>query len=201
VSSLAIGATVKILDTPTQAMLAKGIHHAIGSDAFPAPQGTLMATLINGILGFKLDWQFVLTGAGIAVVMELCGIQALSFAVGVYLPLSTTLPIFAGGAVRGIVDWQKKRKGEVIMAEAGEEDLGKGNLFATGLIAGGAIAGVLIAFLSANERANNALAKVSTQGFLTRLFGEQGYMLLGAAFFVAMAVVLYRVAIRKDKVV
>jgi OPT family oligopeptide transporter len=201
VSSLAIGATVKILDTPSQALLAKGIHHAIGSDAYPAPQGTLMATLVKGILSFNLDWQFVLAGAAIAVVMELCGIQALSFAVGVYLPLSTTMPIFAGGVVRGIVEWRQKRKGEAIVTEAGEEDLGKGNLFATGLVAGGAIAGVLIAFLSANETASNALAKLSTEGFLTRLLGADGYMLLGAAFFIGMAVILYRIALKKDKVV
>jgi OPT family oligopeptide transporter len=201
VSSLAIGATVKILDTPSQALLAKGIHHAIGSDAYPAPQGTLMATLVKGILSFNLDWQFVLAGAAIAVVMELCGIQALSFAVGVYLPLSTTMPIFAGGVVRGIVEWRQKRKGEAVVTEAGEEDLGKGNLFATGLVAGGAIAGVLIAFLSANETASNALAKLSTEGFLTRLLGANGYMLLGAAFFIGMAVILYRIALKKDKVV
>jgi OPT family oligopeptide transporter len=201
VSSLAIGATVKILDTPSQALLAKGIHHAIGSDAYPAPQGTLMATLVKGILSFNLDWQFVLAGAAIAVVMELCGIQALSFAVGVYLPLSTTMPIFAGGVVRGIVEWRQKRKGEAVVTEAGEEDLGKGNLFATGLVAGGAIAGVLIAFLSANETASNVLAKLSTEGFLTRLLGADGYMLLGAAFFIGMAVILYRIALKKDKVV
>ncbi|GGH77486.1 OPT family oligopeptide transporter [Filimonas zeae] len=199
VSSLAIGATVKILDTPSQALLAKGIHHAIGSDAYPAPQGTLMATLVKGILSFNLDWQFVLAGAAIAVVMELCGIQALSFAVGVYLPLSTTLPIFAGGAVRGIVDWRKKRKGEAVATEAGEEDLGKGNLFATGLVAGGAIAGVLVAFASANENVSNVLARLSAEAGLTHLFGETGYMLLGAAFFIAMAVVLYRIAVKKEE--
>lgn len=199
VSSLAIGATVKILDTPSQALLAKGIHHAIGSDAYPAPQGTLMATLVKGILSFNLDWQFVLAGAAIAVVMELCGIQALSFAVGVYLPLSTTLPIFAGGAVRGIADWRKKRKGEAVATEAGEEDLGKGNLFATGLVAGGAIAGVLVAFASANENVSNVLARLSAEAGLTHLFGETGYMLLGAAFFIAMAVVLYRIAVKKEE--
>lgn len=198
VSSIAIGATVKILDTPSQALLAKGIHHAIGSDAYPAPQGTLMATLVKGILSFNLDWQFVLAGAAIAVVMELCGIQALSFAVGVYLPLSTTLPIFAGGAVRGIVDWRKKRKGEATVTEAGEEDLGKGNLFATGLVAGGAIAGVLVAFASANETVSGWLSALSAEPWLTNLLGGDGYMLLGAAFFLAMAVVLYRIAIKKE---
>jgi uncharacterized oligopeptide transporter (OPT) family protein len=56
-------------------MAAQGIQHAIGTDKFPAPQGTLMATLIKGILSFNLDWQFVLVGVFIAIVMELCGIK------------------------------------------------------------------------------------------------------------------------------
>ena len=140
VSSLAIGATIKILDQPTAEMAAQGIQHAIGTDKFPAPQGTLMATLIKGILSFNLDWQFVLVGVFIAIVVELCGIKALSFAIGIYLPLSTTLPIFVGGAIRGIIEWKNKKKNIHIAPE--EEDLGKGNLFATGLVAGGALAGV-----------------------------------------------------------
>ena len=159
VSSIAIGATIKILDTPTAEMLSQGITHAIGTDKFPAPQGTLMATLIKGILSFNLDWQFVLVGVAIAITMELCGIKSLSFAVGVYLPLSTTLPIFAGGAIRGIVDWRKKKKGVVETAE--EEDLGKGNLFATGLVAGGALAGVIIAFMSAPDSMKNFISSVN----------------------------------------
>uniref|UniRef100_UPI001952CF6C OPT/YSL family transporter n=1 Tax=Serratia marcescens TaxID=615 RepID=UPI001952CF6C len=77
----------------------------------------------------------------LAITMELCGIKALSFAVGAYLPLATTLPIFIGGAIRGIVDAKKKKENTVISAE--EEELGKGNLFATGLVAGGAVAGVI----------------------------------------------------------
>lgn len=81
VSSLAIGATIKILDQPTAEMVSQGINHAIGTDKYPAPQGTLMATLIKGILSFNLDWQFVLVGVFIAIVMELCGIKALSFAI------------------------------------------------------------------------------------------------------------------------
>ena len=124
-------------------MIAQGYTHAIGTDKFPGPQATLMATLIKGILSFNLDWQFVFVGVALAVVMELCGVNSLSFAVGAYLPLSTTLPIFCGGAIRGLVDWRKKRKGEVVA----EDDLGKGNLFATGLVAGGALAGVIVALL------------------------------------------------------
>ena len=83
-----------------------------------------MATLIKGILSFNLDWQFVLLVLYFAVVMELCGVKSLSFAVGAYLPLSTTLPIFCGGFIRSIVDWRKKKKGE----SETEDDLSRGNL-------------------------------------------------------------------------
>ncbi len=196
VSSIAIGATVKILDTPTRDMLAQGIQHAIGTDKYPAPQGTLMATLIKGILSFNLDWQFVLVGVFIAFVMELCGIKALSFAIGIYLPLSTTLPIFIGGAVRGLVDMRKKKKGEVVHGE--EEDLGKGNLFATGLVAGGALAGVVVAILSVNENISKTIESWSAEhGLSTLLGGQNAFFLLGAVFFGLMAFGLYKIALKK----
>ncbi len=194
VSSIAIGFTIKILDTPTQDMLASGIHHAIGTDQYAAPQATLMATLIKGILSFNLDWQFVLVGVAIAIVMELCGIKALSFAIGIYLPLSTTLPIFIGGTIRGIVDGKKKKE----MASEEEEDLRKGNLFATGLVAGGAIAGVIVAFLSANETIAKGLSKINFEEAITHSIGEQGYFLLGTLVFFAMALILYRIAVKPE---
>jgi OPT family oligopeptide transporter len=194
VSSLVVGATVKILDTPTPDLLAQGITHAIGSDKFPAPQGTLMATLIKGLLSFNLDWQFVLVGAFIAFVFELVGVSALAFAVGLYLPLSTTLPIFAGGLVKAIVDANKKRKG--IVEE--DADLGKGNLFATGLVAGGALAGVAVALLSVNASIYNGLASLTLEPLLGRALGEGGYMLLGALSFVGLAILLWRVGEQKQ---
>jgi putative OPT family oligopeptide transporter len=197
VSSLAIGATIKILDQPTAEMAAQGIQHAIGSDKYPAPQGTLMATLIRGILSFNLDWQFVLVGVFIAIVVELCGIKALSFAIGIYLPLSTTLPIFIGGAIRGIAEWRNKKRNIHIAPE--EEDLGKGNLFATGLVAGGALAGVIVAFLFANDKVSAGLAKISAEHGLTNSLGGEGYKWLGVAFFALMGFILYRIAIGKNK--
>lgn len=197
VSSIAIGATIKILDTPTADMLSQGITHAIGTDKYPAPQGTLMATLIKGILSFNLDWQFVLVGVFIAITMELCGIKSLSFAVGLYLPLSTTLPIFAGGAIRGLVDLKKKKSGEVLTAE--EEDLGKGNLFATGLVAGGALAGVLVAILSVDDNVTKALGNVNAEHGLSEALSTNGYYLLGTAFFVFMGYTLYRIGIKKTE--
>jgi OPT family oligopeptide transporter len=196
VSSLAIGATVKILDTPTAAMAAQGIQHAIGTDLYPAPQGTLMATLIKGILSFNLDWQFVLVGVFIAVTLELCGIKALSFAVGTYLPLSTTLPIFIGGAIRGIIEWRASKRGVHTAPE--EEDLGRGNLFATGLVAGGALAGVIVAFLSANDAIAAGLQKISAEHGLTSVLGTNGYFLLGVLFFAVMCFLLFRTGSRRD---
>ena len=198
VSSLAIGLTVKILDTPTAEMVAQGIDHAIGTDKYSAPQATLMATLIKGILSFNLDWQFVIVGVAIAVVMELCGIKALSFAIGIYLPLSTTLPIFIGGAIRGAVDNKlAKRKGDKAGDE--EEDLRKGNLFATGLVAGGALAGVAVAFLFANENISNTLAGISMEHSLVSNLGTNGYFILGTLLFALLSFMLYRVAMSREK--
>lgn len=197
VSSIAIGATIKILDRPTAEMAAQGIQHAIGTDEYPAPQGTLMATLIKGILSFNLDWQFVLVGVFIAVVMELCGIKALSFAIGIYLPLSTTLPIFIGGGIRGIVEWRNKKKNIQVSAE--EEDLGKGNLFATGLVAGGALAGVLVAILSSIPSINASLGGVNAEHGISHSLGMEGYKWLGVIFFAVMGFVLYRIATGKTK--
>ncbi len=193
VSAFAIGVTIKVLDTPTPEMVAQGIHHAIGQSTYAAPQATLMATLIKGVLSFNLDWQYVLVGVFVAVVVELCGIKALSFAIGLYLPLATTLPIFIGGAIRGIVDWQAKRKGEKV--NEGEEDLGKGNLFATGLVAGGALAGVIVAFLAVNDNIVKGLKTLSVEkGISNLLGGALGYELLGVVFFALLGLLLYRVA-------
>jgi hypothetical protein len=139
-------------------------------------------------LAHNLDWQFVLVGVFLAVTVELCGVSPLSFAVGAYLPLSTTLPIYVGGAIKGIVDRRSGATG------AAGEDLGPGSLFATGLVAGGALAGVLVALLSVNDTVLKALEKVDLTGLLTGALGKGGYQILGVAFFAAMGVVLYRVA-------
>ncbi|MEZ0487224.1 OPT family oligopeptide transporter [Fibrella aquatica] len=203
VSSLVVGATVKLLDTPTPDLVAQGITHAIGTDKFPAPQGTLMATLIKGLLSFNLDWQFVLVGAVLAFVFELIGVSALAFAVGLYLPLSTTLPIFAGGCVKAFTDWRKKKpvlhnEGNPLEAEMEEtDDLSKGNLFATGLVAGGALAGVLVALLSVNDGVYTALSKLSLEPALEGAFGDGGYQLLGALFFAALAGTLGWMGLKK----
>jgi putative OPT family oligopeptide transporter len=111
----------------------------IGSQAIAAPQATLMATIIKGLLDQSLPWGLVLVGVFISVTLELCGVRSLSFAVGSYLPIATTAPIFAGGLVRW---WVERTTGRTE-----ESDLGAGTLFSSGLIAGGSICGILFAFL------------------------------------------------------
>jgi putative OPT family oligopeptide transporter len=196
VSSIVIGLTVKFLDRPTTEMMQQGIQHAIGSDKYPAPQATLMATLIKGILSQNLDWQYVVVGVFLAITMELCGIKSLSFAIGVYLPLATTLPIFIGGAIRGIVEAKDKKENKSA-ASAEEEDLSKGSLFATGLVAGGAVAGVLIAFATGTSAGEKFLASISLEEGIVHSISQNGYFLIGTLFFAAMGAILYKVATKK----
>ncbi|MBK9730612.1 MAG: oligopeptide transporter, OPT family [Chitinophagaceae bacterium] len=195
VSSLVIGFTVAFLDKPTADQIAQGITHRIGTE-FNAPQATLMATLIKGLLSFNLDWQFVLVGVFIAIVVELCGVKSLSFAVGLYLPLSTTLPIFIGGAIKGLVDYLTKRRGD----KQEDAELGRGSLLATGLVAGGALMGVIVAFLQASDSISKWLNNISREHALSAMLGENGYQLLGVFFFAAMGYILYNTAMKKSEI-
>ncbi len=106
---------------------------------FAPAQPELFATLIRGIMERDLPWGLFVIGAVLAIVMQLCGVSALAFAVGVYLPLATTLPIFVGGMVRKAVDKARRLTDE-------EADMSPGALMSTGLIAGGSIAGIIAAF-------------------------------------------------------
>jgi len=178
-----VGLTVRVLD--------HGAAHLIGSERYPAPQGTLMATLIRGLLAHNLDWQFVMVGAALAATVELCGVSALSFAVGAYLPLSTTSPIFVGGLVRAFAERAARKRGE---AAAHEAELGPGNLFATGLVAGGAVAGVAVALFTVKDSWAAAIGRLSLEHSLGGKLGPGGYEVLGVACFLAMAAILWRVA-------
>ena len=119
---------------------------------FDAPKATLMSYIIRGILDRKLPWALVLFGVMIAVMLELVGIPSLAFAVGVYLPISSSTPIFVGGVIRWLVDRARRKALEhKQMSEeqlAAEGDKSPGVLMASGYIAGGAIAGIIIAFLA-----------------------------------------------------
>ncbi len=118
---------------------------------FDAPKATLMSYIIKGMLDRKLPWGLVLFGVMIAVVLELCGVSSLAFAVGAYLPISSSTPIFVGGMVRWLVDRVMRHKlREQKLEEAqlvAESDKSPGVLLASGYIAGGAIAGIIIAIV------------------------------------------------------
>jgi putative OPT family oligopeptide transporter len=120
---------------------------------YDAPKATLMSYIIKGMLGRQLPWGLVLFGIMTAVVLELCGVSSLAFAVGVYLPISSSAPIFVGGLVRGVVDHLRRRdlRGHNLDETqlAAEGDKSPGVLLASGYIAGGAIAGIVLAIVSA----------------------------------------------------
>jgi putative OPT family oligopeptide transporter len=119
---------------------------------FTAPKATLVSYIIKGILGGQLPWGLVLLGMFIAIVLELSGVSALAFAVGVYLPISTSAPIYVGGMVRWLVDRYTRRKhAGVELTEdqlVAEGDRSNGVLLSSGYIAGGTLAGVLFAFMA-----------------------------------------------------
>jgi hypothetical protein len=118
---------------------------------YDAPKAVLMSYIIRGILDQKLPWGLVLFGAMSSIVLELCGASSLAFAVGVYLPISSSAPLFIGGLVRWLVDGHIRRRlrahklnEDELVAEG---DKSPGVLLGSGYIAGGAIAGIIIAFI------------------------------------------------------
>ncbi len=112
--------------------------HVIGSRKAAAPQARLMATVINGILTRKLPWGLILLGVFLVVAVEILGIRSLSFAVGFYIPISTTLAIFCGGLVRWLVEKAAERAGH----KTEDSEVSPGSLYASGLIAAGGIVGL-----------------------------------------------------------
>jgi putative OPT family oligopeptide transporter len=164
------------------------LHKAmvIGSNALPAPQATLMATIIKGLLSQNLPWGLVLVGVFISVTLELCGIHSLSFAVGSYLPIATTAPIFAGGLVRSYVE---RKTG---MAE--ESEVGSGTLFSSGLIAGGSLAGILYAVLFGNGIVPDA---EGAAGLIPSIHDGTAGLVAGGLLFFLLGMVLSRMGQRK----
>jgi putative OPT family oligopeptide transporter len=140
-SSFVIAVTLFVLDQTY-----KGTElHGIGGPKLAAPQATLMATIIKGLLAQNLPWAPVLVGVFLAFMAQLAGAHALSWAVGAYLPVSTTAPIWVGGMMKALADTMRRKK-EGIGKE--ESELSSGMLYSTGLVAGGSLGGVLIAFVA-----------------------------------------------------
>ena len=205
VSTVVIGFTLKFLHN---AYLDQG---GIGGEKFPAPQATLMATIIKGVMSQNLDWSYLMIGAGLSLAVWLCGVSPLAWAVGVYLPISTTFPIFVGGMLRALCD---KLRGK-----AEESEVSPGMLYATGLVAGGTLTGVFSALLKAipwtstdprtGKPIEDLLTRLQVIGdgmqehigdWLKGLFGNAVNLdVYSLIFFVAMGFVLVRVALKKSE--
>lgn len=162
----------------------------IGGEKLPAPQGTLMATIIKGVLARDLPWGFIFVGAALAVVVQLCGVSGLAWAVGAYLPISTTLPIFTGGCMR----WLSDR----IRGEKEESEVSAGMLYSTGLVAGGAIAGLLLTLLTTWSVTGGLLEGlgVGKTWNVVGFIGEHA-PLSGTVFFGLLCVFLVKRSLRK----
>src|SRR5919204_2224754 len=160
----------------------------IGSTNLAAPQATLMATIIKGLLNQNLPWGLVLIGIFVSVTLELCGIRSLSFAVGSYLPIATTAPIFVGGVVR----WYVERRTGIVQ----ESEISSGTLFSSGLIAGGSLAGILYAALFGRNLLG-AADDAETVGMIPFLHEGTVGMVAGGLLFAALALILGRMAMRK----
>jgi putative OPT family oligopeptide transporter len=164
---------------------------------FDAPKATLMSYVIKGILDRQLPWGLVLFGVMISLVLELSGVPSLAFAVGVYLPLSSSSPILFGGFVRYLVD---RRRASALAARgvhlneaqlAAEGDRSPGVLMASGYIAGGAIAGIVIAFLAGFAAKFDASVSAWSSAH-NPFFGGESADLLALIPFAIILVVLYR---------
>jgi hypothetical protein len=180
-----------------------GIYDKVpGSNAtvakFTAPKATLMSYIIKGILSRELPWGLVLLGVFITIVLELSGVPSLAFAVGVYLPISTSAPIFIGGAVRWLVDkyLRKKPQNKKLTEEemVAETDKSPGVLLASGYIAGATLAGVLYAFMNLSEGIVNRLKGYEVWAeHHNRFFAGPYSDVLGMIPFLLITILLYLV--------
>jgi len=172
-----------------------GRVHEYAGRAIPrldSPKATIMGLITDGILTHKLPWTLVLLGVFITIAIELMGVQALPVAVGVYLPISTSSAMFAGGLIR----WLIERRAKAAQQSIAEIESGPGVLFSSGLIAGGAICGIVLAAIAGVLGSADALAeKVPIFHALGSLSASN---LLAMALFAAMGVVLFRVASQKS---
>ncbi len=165
---------------------------------FDAPKATLMSYIIKGILNRKLPWALVLLGVMIAIVLEMSGLPSLAFAVGVYLPLSSSSPIFIGGLIRWLVDhylrgkFRHKNLTETEMTAEGDKS--RGVLLGSGYIAGGALAGIVIAFMEGVPSLADVKRRIEDwQTLHNPFFNGPNADLLATVPFLVLCVLLYLV--------
>jgi putative OPT family oligopeptide transporter len=163
------------------------VQEGIGSKEMPAPQANLMRLVTQGILTQKLPWGFILLGVFISILLEIIGVPALAFAVGVYLPIDTTAPIFLGGLARRLVDWKR--------GQAAESDAGPGVLYSSGLVAGGSIIGLAASMFGLPWK---DLGLPWLEGIGSRLAIGQEAVPSGVGFllFLGVGALVYRTAVK-----
>jgi hypothetical protein len=177
-----------------------GRVHEFNGVTYPkldSPKATIMALVTDGILTRKLPWTLVLLGVFITAALELAGLPSLPVAVGIYLPISTSSSMFAGGAVRWLVERRKRGQVESLVSV----ESGPGVLFASGLIAGGSIGGIAIAAIAAAVIKLADAAKVPPADYLAHKVGLSSMLggfatsdLAAIVIFCGLGWVLYRVA-------
>lgn len=158
---------------------------------FDAPKTRLMALIIDGILNRQLPWELVLVGALIAITLELAGVASLPFAVGVYLPIDASMPIFVGGSVRWLVD-------KITRRDPADAEMSAGVLLSSGYIAGGAIASLIIgffAFFGETFTKRLAIGETFPQWWIAARWPD----VLAVGMFVLMIAVLFFVGLRKQR--
>jgi putative OPT family oligopeptide transporter len=163
-----------------------GKAYGFGTEELPAPQATLMKTVLDGVLGQNLRWDLVGVGAGFAVLATFARIPPLAFAVGMYLPLYTMMPVFLGGLLRHFVDGRRRGKGE---EEKGKD---QGVLLGSGFIAGEGLMGVVIAIIAV---AISRTPKLFEIAYPASWLG----MLVSAAAFCALGYFMLRVAVKAPR--
>ena len=164
VSAIAIGGIMYLLDAAW----------GFGSKELPAPQATLMKLVVEGVMGGNLPWILVLAGVGIALAIEIIGIPVLPVAIGVYLPIHLSTPIFVGGLLRAFFD----RKGD-----EGKAITERGVLYGSGLIAGEGLVGILLAVFAVvpTSSGKSLLQAINLGGILRNAGGLIFFVLLLAS--------------------
>jgi uncharacterized oligopeptide transporter (OPT) family protein len=157
-----------------------------------SPKATLMALITDGILTQRLPWALVLIGVFLALAIELMGLQSLPVAVGVYLPISTSSSIFVGGVIR----WLVERRAQAGRQSLAEVESGPGVLFSSGLIAGGAIAGIVVAAIAGATGSAEWLAHAA--GWSKALGTLATSSVVSFVLFALLGTILYRVAARRS---